>query len=232
MISKENRAIAVGTFRLDYKKILNKVVYFLDQKIDGFPQYLKNSEYVSTNEKALNSCLTTYLNFMSGSYDSIETFRFYFDKDTQVEGSNHEPDLGVMLANQKGRGKAFFHIECKRLPDRDKQHEQEYVHGKLGGIQRFKEGKHGSDFSHSAMVGYIEKETCDHWFSQINSWISTLINQDSTFWNKSDYLSPRVIGNNEKHISNHIRRNSTSSIQLYHYWVLIPFSSSPTDDLQ
>lgn len=220
MISEENRTIAFGS-GLDYKKIIDKVIDFLDEKIDDFPAYIKNSEEIRINEKAINSCLATYLNQIAVDSVTIESFRFYFDKDTQIEETNYEPDLGVMLANQTRREKVFFHIECKRLPARDKQHEQEYVHGKLGGIQRFKNGNHGSDFLSSAMIGYVQEGTFEFWFTVINSWIDSLGEQDSSFWSTSDKLVPRFKMDFRRCISNHLRRNRTECIQLYHYWIII-----------
>lgn len=221
MISKVNRTIAFGSSRLDYHKIVVNVVNFLDGNIVNFPQYLTNSDSIKGNEKGINSCLVTYLNILPQNHDLIDLFRFYFDKDTQVEGSNHEPDLGVMLANQIGRGKAFFHIECKRLPSRDKKHEQEYVHGALGGIQRFKEGYHGSTFSDSAMVGYVEKETKDYWFTKINQWIDEQSINNPNFWHCSEKLNFRFSESYDKLISTHKRKNLKENINLFHYLVLI-----------
>jgi hypothetical protein len=221
MISEENQTIAIGP-SLDYKKIVNKVIEFLDAKVDYFPAYLKNSIEIRSNEKAINGCLATYLNGCSFNSAAIETFRFYFEKDTQVEKSNYEPDFGVMFANQTNRGKVFFHIECKRLPARDRKHEQEYVHGKLGGIQRFKDGNHGSNFLYSAMIGYVEEGSFQSWYNNINSWIDELIEQDPSFWNVSDKLIPRFKMDFRRFVSSHKRRNREDFIQLYHFWITIP----------
>jgi hypothetical protein len=219
MISKQNRTIALGERRLDYKQIILKVINFLDVNIYNFPEYYKHSFKVRENEKAINSCLGTFLNNIH--QNDIETFRFYFDKDTQVEDSNHEPDFGVMLAGEKGRSKAFFHIECKRLPARDKQNEKEYVEGELGGIQRFKKGNHGSDFEYSAIVGYIEKESNQYWFSLINSWIKALIFGQPNFWKECDILIPVNEDKFDRYISNNFRYNKQNNIQLHHYWISI-----------
>ena len=56
---------------------------------------------------------------------------------------------------------AFFVMEAKRLPTPSKSREKEYVEGNLGGIERFKRGHHGNSLAKSAMVAYIQNETCD-----------------------------------------------------------------------
>ena len=220
MISTNDRTVTIGSTRLDYKKIIFKVIDFLNISINDFPAFLQNNALNNNDEKSLNGYLVSYFNLISEK-DVLGIFKFYFDKDTKVEGSKHEPDIGVMLANQKNISKAFFHIECKRLPARDKLHEQEYVHGKLGGIQRFKEGWHGSDFSYSAMIGYIQNETFEYWFTQINSWISQLMINEPILWKEPDKLTPITINQYNRYLSNNSRRNKDGSIQLYHFWIPI-----------
>jgi hypothetical protein len=220
MISKKVRTIAIGTSRLDYKKIVFKVLDFLDRHIDNFQTYSQDSKYVNNNEKSINSKLVIYFNNIAIDDEAIDVFRFHFDKDTPLKESNHTPDIGVLLANKNSSSDAFFHIECKRLPAR-KQHDQEYVHGKLGGIQRFKEGKHGSDFNYSAMVGFIEKENFEYWFFKINVWIDELIKNKICFWHEADKLAPVPFKNYRRHISNHSRGNKSNCIQLYHYWIYL-----------
>lgn len=221
MISKEVRTIALGEKRLDYKQIILKVISFLDVNIYNFPEYYKNSYNVRENEKGINSCLGTFLNNIPQQENEIETFRFYFDKDTQSEESNHEPDFGVMLAGEKGRSKAFFHIECKRLPARDKQHEKEYVEGELGGIQRFKKGHHGTNLKYSAIIGYIEKESPEYWLALVNGWIKYLISIQPDLWKECDLLIPMHEPKLSKYISTNFRSTNPQKIQLYHYWISI-----------
>jgi hypothetical protein len=223
MICKSiERTIAIGDKRLDYKKIIFKVIEFLDEHIEGYPKYLSNSNADDGNEKLLNQILVAYLNMVSSSCFAIETFKFYFDKDTSLEGSAYNPDIGVMLSNRFGMSKySFFHIECKRLPARA-GHEREYVQGKLGGIQRFKEGYHGKGLDYSAMVGYVQTGTFETWYKDINSWVNELIQSENKIhWQNEDKIIPRSIESYQKYTSSHTRLQHVKPIELYHYWVRV-----------
>jgi len=221
MICKDiDRTIAVGDKRLDYKIIVYKVIDFLDQTVDSFPQYLINSNFSGKNEKDINQMLATYLNNCTADFFCIDTFRFSFIKDTSIESSNYNPDIGVMLGTKmSSTTNSFFHIECKRLPART-GHEREYVQGKLGGIQRFKEGNHGKGLNYSAMVGYIQSGTIEEWHEKVNSWIDELIQTDKKLnWINEDKIIPRLFGDFQKYTSLHTRLNHFDQIKLYHYWV-------------
>jgi hypothetical protein len=226
MISKNiDRTIAVGGKRLDYKAIVYKVVDFLDQTIDCFPQYLINSNFSGKNEKDYNQMLATYFNNCAVDFLGVDTFRFSFIKDTSIESSNYNPDIGVMLGNKmSSTTNSFFHIECKRLPARDKKAEREYVQGKLGGIQRFKEGNHGKGLDYSAMIGYVQSEPIEVWYERVNSWIDELIAfPNNLLWTIGDKLSfKQFVGAGcQKFESSHQRQNHNVPIILYHYWISI-----------
>lgn len=221
MICKStDRTIAVGEMRLNYKTIVYKVVDFLDHAIDNFPQYLSHSNFQGKNEKEINQMLATYLNNCTVDFFYIDTFRFSFIKDTSIESSNYNPDIGVMLGNKvASTTNSFFHIECKRLPARDKRVEREYVEGKLGGIQRFKEGNHGKKLDYSAMIGYIQSESFEAWHERVNLWIEDLFNKESHLkWSETDKLV-LIEGNKfQKYSSTHSRLGHNDPIQLFHYW--------------
>lgn len=120
----------------------------------------------------------------------------------------------------------IFCIEAKRLPVKEKHRKLEYVighggakGGDLGGIQRFKEKHHAHNLSSSAILGYIQKETFSHWFTQINSWIDNLILTDPTNWNSDDKLvnftADTIKARSE---SKHLKTDKTY-INLNHLWV-------------
>lgn len=218
-----DRTIAVGSARLDSMKIILKVLDFLNKNIDGFPRFLSNSKFDEENEKRINEMLASYLNNCTADFFDIDTFRFSFIKDTSIESTNYNPDIGVMLGNKiASTTNSFFHIECKRLPARDKTVEREYVQGKLGGIQRFKEGNHGGGLMYSAMIGYVQSNTLEHWYLNVNSWIDELITSHNVLnWNADDKLSPDIDGRFQRFTSLHQRKNDPEPIKLFHYWVSV-----------
>ncbi len=76
----------------------------------------------------------------------------------------------------------FLVIEGKRLPAPSSDREREYVTGfahRTGGIQRFKLGLHGGALGTAVMVGYIQANGAQHWWTRINAWIGELANSKS-----------------------------------------------------
>ena len=93
------------------------------------------------------------------------------------------------------RPQPFFTIEAKRLPPPEKDNkgesrEKEYVQGRSGGVERYKEDVTAEGLPESAIVGYIQRENCSHWFTEINQWIKDLEpkSDSSIQWNSSDLL--------------------------------------------
>jgi len=128
----------------------------------------------------------------------------------------------------------FMLIECKRLPAPTSDREREYVAGThrsssrpTGGIQRFKLGNHGADVETSAIVGYVEMQTADHWHSAINQWIADLIASSGAteaMWSDHDKLrelltDPRSSVSSCVSVHRRVATCCTNSIRLHHFWV-------------
>ncbi len=118
-------------------------------------------------------------------------------------------------------------IECKRLPTpkEKKREECEYVvthHSTTGGIQRFKEGHHGSRHRLGAMIAYIQKGTAAAWHDQITTWIEELANAGKPGWSSKDFLA-LVSTNPESRISTYRSINERTyplpEIELHHLWL-------------
>lgn len=221
MISEDNRTISIGANKLNSQMVISKIIGFIDTKIDDFPAYLVSSDLTPQSESNLNSYLAIFLQSNLQLGDNIGIFRFTFLNEPQTGESHYRPDIGVFLGTQFITSKPIFHIECKRLPARDKAHEKEYVFGKLGGIQRFKECKHGDNFTDSAMIGYIQTESYAYWMEQVNSWIQTLSLSSPEIWNNDDKLQLRSQNTTNFLISRNNRINNKGMINLFHYWILI-----------
>lgn len=121
-------------------------------------------------------------------------------------------------------------IECKRLPtpkDNKKRDEREYVFTapkKQGGIQRFKHGLHSAVHDFAAMIGYVQENTCSHWFGQVNGWISDLATSHGPIWSLADQLQcipAAQVSGVMRMSSNHTRINGQLDIVLEHLWVEI-----------
>lgn len=179
------------------------VLNFLELHLPNFPNKMKINR--NEDERIINQKL---LRFFSGQNSLFIFISEYLDE----KGKNiSKPDFGVYekikVANYNQE--RFFDIECKRLYDTTKS--KQYVSGKTGGIQRFKENKHGVDLPCSAMIGYVEIKNFNFWHKKINSWISK----------KEEHLE--FIKNNRiaKLKSTHERNKEKTKIELIHFWLNI-----------
>lgn len=177
------------------------------------------------NEPGLNQQLCDIMNLNADGYP------FWFDKENMqdtTKGNSPRTDIGVKTREEIvihalpiAKKKAFFELEAKRLPSRDNSSQKEYVtHNKMGGIERFKIGKHGKSVLYAGLIGFVQKQDFNYWHTTINGWISELFD-DSAFWNPSDQLmldkitpSVAVLHSNSKR-----ELGISESINLIHWWV-------------
>jgi hypothetical protein len=130
---------------------------------------------------------------------------FYFHK--VEEGHTHRPLLVV---------------ESKRLPAPEKSREKEYVIGNCenGGIERFKIEKQGKGFTICGMLGFVEKETFDHWGKAVNKWIKEL-SATNNFWNEDETLVEVEKRANYSVLNSTVHRLSFEDVSLHHLWINI-----------
>ncbi len=206
MYSGRKKQVAKYSIESDFSangKVIS-LLNFLDINLPEFPKKMKIKR--NTDERIINQKLYRFIR----SKSSI----FYFISDNLDEtGMNKsQPDFGVYekIEVVDYNQKRFFDIECKRLYDTTKS--KQYVTGKTGGIQRFKENKHGEGLPCSAMIGYVEIEDFYFWQNKINSWIS----------DKEECLEEIIIQDIAKYKSTHKRIDpSKPSIELLHFWLNI-----------
>lgn len=175
---------------------------FLELHLPNFSEKMKITKGI--DERILNQKL---LRFFTG-----QNSLFVFIPENLDENRKNisKPDFGVYekIKVADYNQQRFFDIECKRLYDKNKK---EYVWGKTGGIQRFKENKHGVDLPFSAMIGYVEIENFDFWHKKVNSWIL----------DKEERLKLTEIYKIAKLKSTHIRNKEKTKIALTHFWLSI-----------
>ena len=90
-----------------------------------------------------------------------------------------------------------------------------------GGIQRYKEGKHGAAHVRAALIAYVQEQSFDHWLALISGWIHDLHTSGTPGWSVADALVTHgqdPTAGIAVHESVH-SRNSLPSIHLRHLWV-------------
>ena len=214
------------------KLSVSEIVDYLDKHLPEFPSVFKKKTSIRKIEAEIKISqeLCLFLNF---NRQQNEFSLFHFDREWNYEDSQRSSDIGIVdvktYHSSSKSTQAFFVIEAKRLPTigtdkkTKKSREKEYVEGNLGGIQRYKKGHHGNNLSQSAMIGYVQKETCLHWHSKINEWINDLISNNSDIsihWDSEDLLiETNNFNTTKKYTSKNTRivNSITDSIFLYHY---------------
>lgn len=98
-------------------------------------------------------------------------------------------------------------------------HEKNGKHVPCGGIERFKYSLHGRKFRYAGIIGYIQEETPDYWWKQINSWISELTLQQATpMWSHEEQLLP-ISTSKQLSQSASIVIRETDKLHLTHLWI-------------
>lgn len=186
-----------------------------------------------TSETTLTSQLCAHLNSAARKTPGWDCLQFRVEEADETQASR-KIDLVAAAAGDalivQGRSYSDFEtilpIECKRLPipagaGRD---EREYVVtsvGVGGGIQRYKEGKHGAAHVRAALIAYVQEQSFDHWLVLIEGWIRDLHNAGSPGWSPADALVTQeqdAVTGIAVHESVHSRVN-LPEIQLRHLWV-------------
>lgn len=127
---------------------------------------------------------------------------------------------------------SLIKFEAKRLDSGLPTHRKkeyvcgEYVNGEClknsGGIERFKNGRHGKDVAHAGIIGYIQTDSPALWHEKVNSWVEEQIQRASDsglIWQEADMLTlinqktPLSIYSSVAH------RIYGDRINLKHFWI-------------
>lgn len=140
-------------------------------------------------------------------------------KKRNQKGHPKRTDIAARLNTIDVNMEVIYCIEAKKLPTDKKggKREKEYVFGKFGAIERFKNEVHGLDdegnlLSRNGIVAYIFDSGFNHWYGQINQWI---IEQG---WEMTEQLSLEYSKKIGKLTSVH-SRISGSLVRLSHFWI-------------
>ncbi|MCY1662586.1 hypothetical protein [Chryseobacterium sp. SL1] len=190
---------------------INNLVEFIDSHLDKFPDSTEFFELLekkkNENQHSLSFCL-----YMTKKCNCD----FYFARENSQRGST-VIDIGVYKGSN-----LIFTIEAKVLPTpagttATPRNVYEYVYGRGGGIQRFKDGKHGVDnhdnlLPDNGMIAYVKDKAFPYWHNQINQWIV------EAGWDKNEKLKLRDLTSDNKYISIH-KLNDSTTVKLYHFWI-------------
>lgn len=156
-----------------------------------------------------------------------------FSEATVFHGANTGVLTGNTLLPANPFPRSIAKFEAKRLNSTlGKGREKEYVIGEYrqgkrvknsGGIERFKNGQHGSDVLHAAIIGYIQTDTPDYWHEKVNKWIGEEIQEASDknlFWCDKDMLVKERVDGGISCYTSFSARLAGDDIKLKHFWIL------------
>ena len=187
-----------GTLSQEVKSIsINNIINFMARVL---PVWRDDPDRpTQTAEDVLTNHLASALN--AAAHLSFDVIQFSPQNPAQSAG-NRTLDLAAkpLLAGVEFEGRrrtiydVLLPIECKRLPTPPgpRRDDREYVFSRLnttGGIHRFKAGHHGPRHTRAVMVGYVQSESPNHWYTTINDWLRDLAAVDPN-WNTSELLDP------------------------------------------
>jgi len=199
----------ISSFKnLQPSQLINELIQYLETEL---PNFISSDEFVEilAVKKNENQHSTAFCVYMTNKCAS----RFCFQREN-AQKSNSTVDVGVY----KGAN-LLFTLEAKVLPTplSAKRKEYEYVFGKGGGIERFREEDHGVDnknnlLPESGMIAYVKNHDFNHWYSIINRWVS------DASWPEDEKLEIVSFDKIARLKSKHSRKGG-SQVILHHFWV-------------
>jgi hypothetical protein len=231
MVEPQRKISIQAEIDAEKKLSIKMIVAYLDERFPDFPKFFRDrfsNTYLNASEPIISQWLCSFLNNFRNQEEAS-----LFEFGREFKSSRYAVDFAVIdvksFKESIEESKPFFTIEAKRLPapkknKKDDSREKEYVEGNGGGVERYKRGKHGKDLFQSAIIGYIQKESCSYWVTEINKWIKNLEpkSDSSIQWSSDDLLvQSNDFGKTKKYHSKNTRiiDSEEDSIELYHYLI-------------
>lgn len=209
--------------------IVNHIYAYINSILEGF-----NGDK-DENENKITNRLCKTLN----SRKAPESSYFFHHQNIENDKENTSTDFAAFGTyayaqenNIEDDSPSLIKFEAKRLSSKLPQtRDREYVVGEYllgkqiknsGGIERFKNGRHGKDVSNACIIGYVQTDTFSHWLGKINNFISEQITsaQDSALlWDAKDILKPCETNSKLASYSSVSKRSTGNDIYFKHLWV-------------
>lgn len=170
---------------------------------------------IHDNENKKNQHLAEVFNLIGTLNEKV---RFGVNNEHIREGENTREDIYFYLPDD-GHTRVYY-VEGKRLPKFSTRCEEEYVQGRnasnnpLGGIERYKLGKHGEPerIKHNGLIAYVENQSISEWENIINASIKKNYPNDS--------LLRQIPQNNKEYESVHeYNCDVEGSFIMHHFWI-------------
>ncbi len=210
-------------------KIIEKIFSFVSSVLQDFIGKADDNENHLTNElcKLLGFKKPPELPFFF-QHQNIEDSKLNTSTDFAVFGTYSY----AQSTNQRGENFPLVTFEAKRLSTTiPKKREREYVIGEYenghqtknsGGIERFKNLRHGKDVDHAGIIGYVQTDSFKYWFDKVNYWIKDEIDKphdSNLLWDDGDYLTTNWSNDKLCSCLSNSKRKDLKKLNLNHIWV-------------
>ncbi|SEL89227.1 hypothetical protein [Parapedobacter koreensis] len=202
--------------------IVNHIYTYIIDILDRFKVTTEENENAITNKLCIS------LNFNRGDLPF-----FFHHQNLEDEHTNTSTDFAAFgIFGFDETSPALIKFEAKRLNCKlPTKREREYVIGEYelsirkknsGGIERFKNGRHGKDVTHAALIGYIQTDSPSIWLEKVNGWIQDEIKSSSDpslRWNDNDILKADSNSGRVASFTSQSIRLSGDELIMKHIWV-------------
>ncbi|MBS5796337.1 MAG: hypothetical protein KH100_03385 [Dysgonomonas mossii] len=201
------------------KSLIDTVPLFRKALINNkFNKKLNENNYTQIFIICLNNILSDFPLQVIGQYSEIIN---------QEANPQKSVDFAFVPREKKSiELQSLYCVEAKRLPTGDKDREKEYIWGKFkesgspsGGILRFKTGDHGVGLLKNALIGYVEENMCENWFSIINKWINEKVKEDSDWDNEEQLCNFQNHPINKYSTAYSTVKRKSEIVDLLHLWI-------------
>lgn len=201
---------------------VDKLILFLEKYLPDFTR--ERSVTKSQNENDLTEQL--YLHLTWKTKFNVENVQYDYvfqpekpQKKSDQKGHSKRMDIAARLNTIDANLEVIYCLEAKKLPTPGSGREKEYVCGKGGAIDRFKNELHGLDdagnlIENNGIIAYVTEQNLSYWLIQTNQWVS------DAGWGDLEKLTMNYFSDIGKLTSKH-QRISGAPLNLTHFWIQI-----------
>ncbi len=203
--------------------IIESIFEYVEKELATFAGHSKKNENALTN---------AFCKQLEGNKPVTSPW-FFHHQNIEDETVNTSTDFAVFPKSEGQYEYALIAFEAKRLSrSLPKKREREYVIGEYntkgsqiknsGGIERFKNERHGADLKVAGFIGYLQTGSFDEWVKKINGWIQdeiTFSHDKSIIWNSYDKLKIHKVAGRVATYKSTSSRKTRANISFRHLWV-------------
>ncbi len=228
-----NRMASAKDFvRPDMRRASEEAARVVLDEVFRFRDELRKGDRIEANERAITETIVLHLNGRREEY--CQSFVFQSESmENRASGSSPAVDIGVFW-RLPGRSSTQWSrvsaIEAKRLdaslPHRRRReyvvgHEHDGRYVSCGGMERYKQGIHGSELKNTVMLlGYIQSDDALTWWKRIGNWIAELTQEPERVpaWTAEEQLKS-ISTKRGVSVCESVVMRAEDSIGVFHLWI-------------